>query len=160
MVPVLRARVSDPYPDPDPHGSALIWASGSGSAIRKNSGSGSGSALNQCGSETLLRAQGKPIYEINLKLKISCQTPFKLIIRAYGKNKVAKKIGGCFLYLFSCWEGDEGYRHERCSGSRGVTQRHQRTGGAENQNDKLIRNRLADPEDSHWRNQRTGGAEN
>jgi hypothetical protein len=31
--------------DPDPE---------SGSAIRKNAGSGSGSALNQCGSETLV----------------------------------------------------------------------------------------------------------
>jgi len=40
------SRVSDPDPYPDPHGSALIWVAGSGSV--------SGSALNQCGSETLI----------------------------------------------------------------------------------------------------------
>ncbi len=46
--PILDHQTLDPDPpDPDPE---------SGSAIRKNSGSGSvsGSALNQCGSETLL----------------------------------------------------------------------------------------------------------
>jgi hypothetical protein len=38
----------------------------------------------------VLRAQGKTIYEINLKLKISCQTPFKLVIHAYGKKSREK----------------------------------------------------------------------
>ncbi len=46
--------------------------------------------------DMVLRAQGKPIYEINLKLKISCQTPFKLVIHAYGKKKSRKKSADVF----------------------------------------------------------------
>jgi hypothetical protein len=54
--PILKVTLGTRVLDPDPDGSALIWAVGSGSAIRKKAGSGSvsGSALNQCGSETLL----------------------------------------------------------------------------------------------------------
>jgi hypothetical protein len=32
----LPIRVSDPYPDPDPHGSALIRVAGSGSGSRRD----------------------------------------------------------------------------------------------------------------------------
>jgi hypothetical protein len=58
----------DPDPDPDPGSRIRIRDPETGSAIRKNAVSVSGSALNQCGSATLLQAL---LYRVHPVLLIS-----------------------------------------------------------------------------------------